>query len=89
MTPPTDRIEVVLMADQQHPVHLWLQSTAELARRYDFNKDKSFRVLAGAAALLFLMFFLSPGGTVILALLGLIVLFPMTLVGMAGYFRGG
>ncbi|GLI94993.1 hypothetical protein [Methylocystis echinoides] len=89
MTPPNDRIEVVLMADQARPMHLWLQSTAELARRYSFNKEKSVRVVGGAAALLFVMFLLSPGGTVILLLLSLIVFFPMSLVGMAGFFRGG
>lgn len=88
IVPPKDRIEVVLMADQASPVHVWLQSTTELARRYEFNKDKSFRVIAGAAALLLFMFFLFPGGTVILLLLSLIVFFPLTLVGMAGYFRG-
>lgn len=88
IVPPKDRIEVVLMADQANPVHVWLQSTTELARRYEFNKDKSFRVIAGAVALLLFMFFLSPGGTVILLLLSLIVFFPLTLVGMAGYFRG-
>ncbi len=87
MTPPNDRIEVVLMADQPRPLHLWLQSTAELQRRYVFNREKSLRVIGGAAALLLFMFFLSPGGTVILLLLSLIVFFPLSLVGMAGYFR--
>jgi hypothetical protein len=89
MTPPNDRIEVVLMADQARPMHLWLQSTAELARRYEFNREKSLRVLGGAALLLLLMFLLSPGGTVILILLGVILFFPMALVGMAGFFRSG
>jgi hypothetical protein len=89
MTPPNDRVEVVLMADQARPLHLWLQSTSELGRRYEFDKDKSLRVIGGAAALLLFMFFISPGATVILLLLSLIVLFPLTLVGMAGYFRKG
>lgn len=88
IVPPKDRIELVLMADQANPTHLWLQSTTELARRYEFNREKSLRVIAGAAALLLVMFFLSPGGTVILLLLSLIIFFPLTLVGMAGYFRG-
>lgn len=89
MTPPNDRIEVVLMADQPRPMHLWLQSTAQMARRYDFDREKSLRVVGGAVALLFVMFLLSPGGTVILLLLSLILFFPMSLVGMAGFFRGG
>ncbi|MGJ0506061.1 MAG: hypothetical protein ACR652_02785 [Methylocystis sp.] len=87
MTPPKDRVEIVLMSDQPHPLHLWIQTTAELARRLDYNKEKSVRILGGAVILLLAAFFLSPGSTIILLLLGLIVIFPLTLVGMVGFFK--
>ncbi len=58
LTPPKDRLEIVLMADQATPIHLWLQSTSQLAKRFDLNKEKSLRVAGGAAiALLFLVYF--------------------------------
>ncbi len=86
VTLPKDRIELVLMADQAEPIHLWLQSNGELARRLEYDKERSVRILGGAA-LLFMLFFFS-AATAILLLMGVVVLFPLTLVGMAGYFRG-
>jgi hypothetical protein len=86
--PPKDRIELVLMSDQAASLHFWIQSNSDLARRVELNKEKSIRALGGAALLLVILLYFSPGATVILSLMGLIVLFPMTLVGMAGYFRG-
>jgi len=87
-TPPKDRLEIVLMADQSAPVHLWLQSTAELAKRFEYNKDRSARILGGAALLLVLMLYLFPALVIIPALVIVMVLFPLTLVGLAGYSRG-
>lgn len=84
---PKDRIEVVLMADQANPAHLWFQSTAELARQIRYGREKSLRILSGAAVLVLLMLYLTPSATVILLLLGLIVIFPLKLVGMVGFFR--
>ena len=52
VTPPRDRFEIVLLADQSAPIHLWLQSTAELAKRFEYNKDRSARILGGAALIL-------------------------------------
>ena len=85
--PPKDRIELVLASDQAAPIHLWIQSNSELARRIELNKEKSVRVLACAALFFIAMLYFFPALTVSLLLMGLIVLFPMTLVGMTGYFR--
>jgi len=87
-TPPKDRIEVILMADQADPAHLWIQSTAAQARRMEFNKETSVRILGGAAAVFLLSLYLIPAKTVILLLLSLIILFPLKLIGMAGFSRG-
>lgn len=85
--PPKDRIELVLNSDQVGSIHLWLQSNSDFAKRVEFNKEKSVRVL-GAAALFFIaVLYFFPAPAVTLSLMGLMVLFPMTLVGMAGYFR--
>lgn len=88
VTPPNDRIELVLMSDQPAPIGLWVKSTAELARRIEFNKEKSVRLIGALVALLILMLFFSRAAFVFLLLMALIVLFPLWLVGLAGYFRG-
>lgn len=88
VTPPEDRLELVLMSDQPAPIRLWAQSTAELSKRYEFGKEKSVRILGGGACFLLMMLVFFPAATVMLALLATIVLFPMKLVGMAGFSRG-
>ncbi len=88
VTPPKHRLEIVLMADQAAPIHFWVQSTAELAKRIEFDKEKSTRIVGGAALFLIVMLFFFRAATAMLLLLGLIVIFPLKLVGMAGYFRG-
>lgn len=88
VTPPKDRLELVLMSDQPAPIRLWTQSTAELAKRYEFGKEKSVRILGAAACFLLMMLLFFPAATVMLALLATIILFPMKLVGMAGFSRG-
>lgn len=87
VSPPKDRIEVVLMNNQPNETHLWVQATADLARRYEFDKDKSFKVIGGAAGLYILLFYISPATAIILLLVFLIILFPLSMVGMAGYSR--
>lgn len=88
VTPPQDRLELVLMADQPTPLRFWAQSTAALAKRYAFDKQQSIRIVAGAGIFLLLMLFFFPAATVMLALVAAIILFPMSLVGMAGFARG-
>jgi hypothetical protein len=86
--PPKDRLEIVLMADVGVPIKLWVESTGALAKRIEYGKEKSIRILGGAAILFIFVFYLFPAAVVILLLLGLLVLFPLKLVGMAGYSRG-
>ncbi len=88
MTRPENRFEIVLMADQPAPIHLWMQSTAELAKRIEYVKEMTLRVIGGATLFLILVLYFFPAATVMLFLLGLIVIFPLGLIGMAGYSRG-
>ena len=88
VTPPNHRLEIVLMADQASPVRFWAQSTAELAKHIEYGKEKSIRILGGVALFLILVLYLFPAATVIVFLLGVIVVLPASLVGMAGYSRG-
>lgn len=41
VTPPNDRIEIVLMANQADPLRLWVQSTAQLARKVEYTAERS------------------------------------------------
>lgn len=84
---PKDRIEIVLMNNQPNQTHLWVQSNAELARRYEFDKDKSFKIIGGAVGLFMLLLYISPATAIISLLVCLIILFPLSIVGMAGYFQ--
>ncbi|WP_363351960.1 hypothetical protein [Methylocystis echinoides] len=89
MAPPQpDRIEVVLMADEAQPLRFWVQSTAQLARKLEYGREKSRQILAALAVVLVLAVYLFPAATVMLILLSLIVIFPLALVGMAGFSRG-
>lgn len=84
---PKDRIEIVLKNNQPNQIHLWVQTSAELARRYEFDKDKSLKIIGGTAALIILIFYISPATAIISLLVCLIILFPLSIVGMAGYFQ--
>ena len=88
MALPSKRVEIVLMADQAEPLHLWIEAPAALARRREFDKATSMRVIGGAAGLFLLALLLIPAATALLFLLALIIVFPLTLVGMAGFSRG-
>lgn len=87
VTLPKHRLEIVLMADQAAPVRFWAQSTAELAKRIEYDKEKSIRIIGGMALFLIIALYVSPAATVITFLIGIIVFLPANLVGMAGYSR--
>jgi hypothetical protein len=88
VAPPQDRFEIVFLADQQAPIHFWVQLTTQWAKRIEFDKDKSSRVFVAAILFLLLALYLFPAATVMLVLIAAIILFPLSLVGMAGYYRG-
>jgi hypothetical protein len=88
VTPPKHRLEIVLMANQASPVCFWVQSTAELAKHIEYGKEKSIRIFGGVALFLSIALYLFPAATVMSFLMGLIVILPASLVGMAGYSRG-
>lgn len=88
VTPPNDRVELVLLSDDPTPIHFWVKSSAELARRFEFNKEKSVRLFSALAVALLVMILFFRGATLMLLLISLMVLFPLWLVELAGYFRG-
>jgi hypothetical protein len=88
MEPPKHRIEISLQPIEAPPIRLWIQSSADFARLYGFDRQKSLQILGGAGVFLLIMLYFAPASTVILLLIGVMVLFPMSLVGMAGYSRG-
>jgi hypothetical protein len=87
VTPPDNRIEVVLLSDQANSVHLWVQSTASASRRVEFDKERSTRIFGASLFVLVIALYFFRGAAVMLLLVGLIIGFPLSLVGMAGYFR--
>jgi hypothetical protein len=84
---PKDRVEIVLKPTEAAPIRLWVQAPSGFARHYDYDRDKSLKILGGAGVFLLLMLYFAPAATVFLALVGLMVVFPMSLVGMMGYSR--
>jgi hypothetical protein len=84
---PKDRVEIVLKPTEAAPIRLWVQAPPNLARHYAYDRDMSLKILGGAGVFLLLMLYFAPAATVFLALVGLMVGFPMSLVGMAGYSR--
>ena len=86
-SPTKDRIELVLMADDAKLFRFWVEAPAGFARRYEFKKDKSLRILGSGAILAVLTLYLFPAASVMTSLLGLIIVFPLSLVGMMGFSR--
>ena len=86
-SPTKDRIELVLMADDAKLFRFWVEAPSGFGRRYEFKKDKSLRILGGGAVLALLTLYLFPAASVMTSLLGLIIVFPLSLVGMMGFSR--
>ena len=89
VAPPQHRIEIVLMSNDPAQTHIWLQTNASLTRRYEFDREKSLKILGGLAVLFLLMLYFSPASTIIILLLFLIIVAPLSMVGMMGYSRAG
>jgi uncharacterized membrane protein len=86
--PPEDRLEIVLMVTDDKPIHFWVQTNGDFAQLYEYDRKKSLQIFAGASVFLVLMLFFATATTVFLLLLSLIILFPLALVGMVGYWLG-
>jgi hypothetical protein len=82
-----DRIVVVLMNNDPNQTQIWVQVNSALAKRYEFDKDKSIKLFGGVTILFLLMLYISPATVIILLLVSLIIIFPLSLVGMAGFSR--
>ena len=86
--PPNDRLEFVLMATEDRPIHLWVQTNGDFAKLYEYDRKKSLQILGSASVLIFLMLVFATATAVFLLLLGLIIVVPLALVGMVGYWLG-
>lgn len=84
---PKDRVEIVLKPTEAGSIRLWVEAPAGYARRYACEREKSLQILGAAGVFLLLMLYFAPAATVILLLIGIIIIFPMSLVGMMGYSR--
>lgn len=87
VAPSNDRFELILMKAEPSQTRLWVQTPAGFARRYEFDRDKSIRIIGASAVFLLLMLYFAPALTIMTSLVLLIVLAPLTMVGMAGYSR--
>ena len=87
VAPSNDCFEVVLMKDEPFQTRLWVQTPAGFARRYEFDKDKSIKIIGGLAVFLLFMLYFAPALTIMTSLVLLIVLAPLAMVGMAGHAR--
>ncbi len=87
VAPLNDRIEFILMKNEPAQTRFWVQTPASFARRYEYDKEISIKIIGGSAVLLLLMLYFAPALTIITFLILLIVLVPLSMVGMAGYTR--
>ena len=87
VSPSNDRLELVLMNNEPAHTRLWLQTPAGYARRYEFDKGKSLKIIGAVAVSLLLMLYFAPAFTIMSFLVLLIILIPLAMVGMAGYSR--
>ena len=85
--PSNNRIELVLMKNEPAHIRLWLHTPAGFARRYEFDKDKSLKIVGGMALFLLLMLYFAPAMSIMLFLVLLIILVPLSMVDLAGYSR--
>ena len=84
---PTDCLEVILLADQDAPIHLWMRANGDWAREIEYNKSQSLKILAALLLFLFFGLMLAASTLVLLALLFGMVIMPAYLVGLIGYYR--
>lgn len=87
VAPSNDRFELVLMKNEPSQTRLWVQTPAGFAQRHEFDKDKSIKIIGGAAVCLLFMLYFAPALTIMSSLVLLIVFAPLAMVGMAGYAR--
>ena len=85
VAPLKDLIELVLMKNEPAQTRLWVQAPAGFARRYEYDKGTSIKIIGGSALFLLLMLYFAPALTIIVFLVLLIVLVPLYMVEMAGY----
>ena len=85
--PTKDRIEIILKVDDAKLIRLWVEAPAGYSQRYEFTREKSLRLVCGAAGFAFLLLYLFPAASVMTSLLCLIIVFPLSLVGIIGFSR--
>ena len=87
MSKPADCFELVFLADQEAPIHLWIRANGDWAREIEYNKSQSLKFICILLLFLFFGVLLAASALLMLILLIGMVLFPAYLVGLIGYYR--
>lgn len=87
MARPADCFELIFLADQDAPIHLWVRTNGDWAREIEYDKLQSLKLIGIFLLFLFFGVLLAAGALLILALLIGMMLFPAYLVGLIGYYR--
>ena len=87
MSKPADCFELVFLADQVAPIHLWMRTNGDWAREIEFNNFQSLKFICILLLFLFFGVLLAASALLMLILLIGMVLFPAYLVGLIGYYR--
>jgi hypothetical protein len=82
-----DCLDLIFLADQDAPIHLWMRANGDWAREIEYNKSQSFKIFGTFLLFLFFGFLLAASTLLLLILLIGMVLFPAYLVGLIGYYR--
>ena len=87
MSKPADCFELVFLADQDAPIHLWMRANGDWAREIEYDKSQSLKFICMLLLFLFFGVLLAASALLMLILLIAMVLFPAYLVGLIGYYR--
>jgi hypothetical protein len=87
MSKPADCFELVFLADQEAPIHLWIRANDDWAREIEYNKSQSLKFICILLLFLFFGVLLAASALLMLILLIGMVIFPAYLVGLIGYYR--
>jgi len=88
LSPPVNRVELILFADQDMPLHLWLGANEDWARSIECGARISIITILGFFLFFFFGVLLSPTSILFLVLLIIMVIIPAYIIGAVGFFRG-
>jgi hypothetical protein len=86
--PPSHRVELILLSDQDMPLHFWISANEDWARIIECDKILSIKIILSIILFFFFGFLLSPISIILLILLMSMVVLPTYMVGIIGFYRG-